>query len=142
MAETRVRLVSLEPGAFEVGSSPEQCSLLGNTCQRCGLAFFPRRHFCTRCCNARLDEIELSKRGSLKSFTSVYQKPKYAVVEPPYLVGEIELPEKVVVYSLITQCSREELKLGAEMELAAIKVREEEREGIPVTLLAYAFRPS
>lgn len=76
------------------------------------------------------------------SFTSVYQKPKYAVVEPPYVVGEIELPEGVVVYSLLTRCSARELKTGAEMELAAVKVREEERQGEPATVLAYAFMPS
>ena len=71
----------------------------------------------------------------------MYQKPRYAEVEPPYLVGEIELPEGVLVYSLLTRCSAGRLKIGSEMKLAAIKVREEDQGGKPVAVLAYSFTP-
>jgi len=141
MMEAKSEIVSLEPDALQVGASREECSLLGNRCPRCVLVFFPRRHFCTRCCNPGLEEIQLSRKGRLRSFTTAYQKPNYAQVEPPYLIGEIELPERVVVYSLLTECSAEELKIGAEMELATVKVRDDEREGKMATVLAYAFRP-
>jgi len=57
------------------------------------------------------------------------------------MIGEIELPEGAVVYSLLTECSAKELKIEAEMELAMVELREEVREGRSVTLLAYAFRP-
>lgn len=141
MMEAKSEIVSLEPDALQVGASREECSLLGNRCPRCVLVFFPRRHFCTRCCNPGLEEIQLSRKGRLRSFTTAYQKPNYAQVEPPYLIGEIELLEGVVIYSLLTQCSPKELKVGEEMELATIQVREENREGKRVTVLAYAFRP-
>lgn len=141
MMEAKSEIVSLEPDALQVGASREECSLLGNRCPRCALVFFPRRHFCTRCCNPGLEKIQLSGKGHLRSFTTVYQKPKYAIVEPPYLMGEIELPEGVVIYSLLTQCSSEELKVGEEMELATVQVREENRESKIVAVLAYAFRP-
>lgn len=71
----------------------------------------------------------------------MYQKPKYSSVEPPYLMGEIELPERVVVYSLLIGCAPEELKSGQEVELTTVEVREEKREGHRVAILAYAFRP-
>ena len=74
----------------------------------------------------------------------MYQKPKFAIVEPPYLMGEVDLPEKVVIYSLLTQLTRglhKELKIGGEVELTAVKVREEEREGKRVVVFGYAFRP-
>lgn len=142
MAKAKAQFVSLEPAALEVGASEEECCLLGNRCPRCDLVFFPRRYFCTRCCGSGLEEIRLSRKGPLLSFTSVYQKPKYAAVEPPFLIGEIELPEKVVVYSLLTCSSSAELKIGMMMELAPVKVREEERDGERVTVLVYAFRPS
>ncbi len=142
MVESKPHLLSLEPTVLEVGVSEEKCSLLANRCPRCDLVFFPRRHFCTRCCSPELEEIRLSGKGCLKSLTSVYEKPKYAAVEPPYMVGEIELPQRVVVYALLTQCSSEKLKIGAEMELTTVKVREEVQEGKHVTVLAYAFRPS
>ncbi len=102
MVEPEARRVSLEPAAFEVQSLEEECSLLGNRCPPCDLVFFPRCHFCTRCSKSGLEEIRLGRKGRLLSFTSGYQKPKHAVVEPPYLVEEIELPERVVVYLLLT----------------------------------------
>lgn len=71
----------------------------------------------------------------------MYQRPKYSTVEPPYLLGEIELPERVVVYSLLIGCAPEELRMGQEVELTTVQVREEERKGERVALLAYAFRP-
>ena len=71
----------------------------------------------------------------------MYQKPKFAIVEPPYLMGEVDLPEKVVIYSLLTQGRYKELKIGGEVELTAVKVREEEREGKRVAVFGYAFRP-
>ena len=71
----------------------------------------------------------------------MYQKPKFAIVEPPYLMGEVDLPEKVVIYSLLTRGLHEELKIGGEVELTAVKVREEEREGKRVVVFGYAFRP-
>jgi uncharacterized OB-fold protein len=141
MVEVKTELVSLEPDVLEVGSSEEECHLLGNRCPRCGLVFFPRCHFCTRCCGSALEEIRLSRKGLLKSFTKVYQKPKYSSVEPPYLMGEIELPERVVVYSLLVGCAGEELRMGQEVELTTVQVREEERKGEKVALLAYVFRP-
>ncbi len=141
MAEARIEPVSLEPAAFEVGNTENECGLLGNRCPQCDLVFFPRRHFCTRCSASRLEEIRLSKKGRLLSFTTVYQKPKFSSVEPPYLMGEIDLPERVVVYSLLSQSQHEELKIGGEVELVAVKVREEEREGKRVTVMGYAFRP-
>ncbi len=55
-----------------------------------------------------------------------------AEIETDKAVVEIELPERVVVYSLLTQCSAGGLKIGSEMKLAAIKVREEVQGGKPV----------
>ena len=147
MAEAKIQPVSLEPAAFEVGNSEDECVLLGNRCPQCDLVFFPRRHFCTRCSGSGLEENRLSKKGRLLSFTTVHQKPKFAIVEPPYLMGEVDLPEKVVIYSLLTQLGQltkglhEELKIGGEVELTAVKVREEEREGKRVAVFGYAFKP-
>jgi len=85
--------------------------------------------------------VRLSRKGTLKSFTTVYQKPKYGTVEPPYLMGEIELPEGVLVYSLLTLCSAADIKIGSEMRLAAVKIREEVQGETAVTVLAYSFAP-
>ncbi len=141
MSEEKPSLLSLEPAAFEIGATEEECDLLGNRCPQCDLFFFPQRHFCARCCGSGLEIVRLSRKGSLRSFTTVYQKPRYAEVEPPYLMGEIELPEGVLVYSLLTCCSASRLKIGSEMKLAAIKVREELQGGKPVAVLAYSFTP-
>ena len=89
-------------GWFEIeGDSPR---LLGTKCRDCGTYFFPKEEFACRnprCAGSELDEVPLSKRGRLWSFTNnCYQPPApYVSPEPfePYAIAAVELAEEKMV---------------------------------------------
>lgn len=78
----------------------DRCRLIGTRCARCATVFFPRRDaFCgnPHCAGTEFDEIELSDRGVVWSYTSVnYQPPEPFVTDPnaewePYVLLAVEL---------------------------------------------------
>ena len=94
--------------------TPEGIVLVGNKCPKCGGAFFPKAEFCTRCLNRELEEMVLSKRGKLYSYT-ITRVPvaKYPV---PHAIGMITLPEKVRITAPLVLGDRD-FKIGDEMEM-------------------------
>src|SRR5262249_21846715 len=78
--------------------------LLGGRCPRCGAYFFPKHwSFCRNppCEGTKLDDAELSTRGTLWSFTDnrYAPPPPYPAREPfePYGVAAVELAEEQMV---------------------------------------------
>jgi uncharacterized protein len=91
--------------------------LLINTCSRCGLSFFPRRKLCIKCLqDDSLKNETLKEGGKLYTYTIVHRAvPDFSI---PYMVGYIDFEkEGVRVFSQITACEPEELKIGMEMKL-------------------------
>jgi uncharacterized OB-fold protein len=88
--------------------------LVGNKCPACGRAFYPKADFCTQCLNKELEEMVLSKRGKLYSYT-VTRVPvgRFPV---PHAIGMITLPENVRLTAPLVM-GAEEIKIGAEMEM-------------------------
>lgn len=67
--------------------------LLGTRCGRCEYTYVPARLYCERCL-ARLDEwIPVPLRGSLASYTTVFQDVDGRPLDPPTLMGLIALDE-------------------------------------------------
>ena len=100
--------------------------LLGGRCSTCGASFFPKQwSFCRNpaCGGTELDDVELSTRGTLWSFTDnrYAPPPPYPSREPfePYGVAAVELAEEqmVVLGQLATGTDVANLALGREMEL-------------------------
>lgn len=130
--------IPLEEEVLRLAASPgERDRLIANKCSRCGLVFFPQRHLCAKCCQPDLTEVALSPIGRLRSFAVVHQKPRFAAIEPPYVVGEVETPEGVGVYSVIKGDAKE-MKIGMGMELVTEKIREDEHGN---EIVAYKFKP-
>jgi uncharacterized protein len=88
--------------------------LVGNKCEACGNAFYPKADFCTQCSSKELEEMVLSKRGTLYSYT-ITRVPvgKFPI---PHAIGMITLPEKVRLTAPLV-IGEEEFKIGAEMEM-------------------------
>lgn len=100
--------------------------LLGTRCKACGTYFFPRETaFCRNpnCCGTEFEEVPLSTRGKLWSFTdNRYAPPKpYMASDPfvPYAVAAVELEhEKMVVLGQVESgVGIDRLEAGLEMEL-------------------------
>jgi uncharacterized protein len=94
--------------------TPDGIVLAGNRCPTCGTAFFPKADFCNQCLNKELEEMVLSKRGTLYSYT-ITRVPvgKYPI---PHAIGMITLPEKVRLTAPLIM-DEKDFKIGAEMEM-------------------------
>jgi uncharacterized OB-fold protein len=112
--------------------------LVATRCPQCNYCFFPKRAICAACGNDGLEETALSGRGRLWSYSIAHQAPPGAVVQPPYVIGQVELPERVLVFALITECAPEEARIGMEVEITPMKVGADEQGR---DIMAFAFRP-
>jgi len=90
-------------------TDPDHPALLGSQCTSCQAIFFPREtSFCRNpdCLGREFAEIELSRRGTIWSFTdNRYQPPPpYMSPDPfvPYMIAAVELEaEQMVVLGQI-----------------------------------------
>ena len=123
MSPAKTQVAAVE-GWFTV--DPEAPALLGTRCTTCGTYFFPREsRFCRNpaCDGTELEEVPLSRRGRVWSFTdNRYQPPPpYMSPDPfePYAIAAVELAEEkmVVLGQLAGGASVDDLRVGQEVEL-------------------------
>ena len=110
-----VEKVFIREGTFR--EAPEGGILLGNRCKSCGQVFFPKASICFNCFSENMEELPLSQRGNLYSYT--IGRMASLRFEPPYVLGYIDLPEGVRVLSplKIEQSEYGSLRIGMEMEV-------------------------
>src|ERR1700722_4625396 len=122
MPQLKDRVPAIE-GWFTTGDSP---ALLGNRCTTCGTYAFPKgQGFCPNpgCTGRDLEEVELSRRGRIWSFTdNRYQPPApYVSADPfvPYAIAAVELATEhmVVLGQLDPSADLSTLTAGQEVEL-------------------------
>lgn len=80
---------------------PDTGTLLGSRCNTCGTSSWPARAVCHHCGSADVDGAALSREGSLITYTTVWV-PRPGV-EPPYALGQIDLPEGVRVVAHVRE---------------------------------------
>ena len=131
------KTIPIREGLFHIPSSPsEKPYLIGSRCEGCQEVMFPQRKICLNCFGRELDQVRLSSRGKLFTFTVNHQGPKE--FSTPYASGVVDLPEGVRIYSLLTDWEAKGLKIGTEVELVVEEIKEDNNENIVV---GYKFRP-
>lgn len=122
MSEAKTRVPAV-PGLFTV--EPE-VALVGSRCSACGSYFFPREQVVCRnprCRSTQLEACELSRAGTLWSFTSSAYRPPPPFVAPepfePFALAAVELArEKLVVLGQVVRgVLPEALRVGMSMQL-------------------------
>jgi len=123
-------------------------ALLGTRCKACGTVFFPREEtFCRSplCQGSEFEEVELSRRGRLWSYTNNVYQPPAPYVSPkdpyePFAVAAVELErEKMVVLGqVVSGVSVADLEVGMPMELVLDRLSEDESNEYVV----YKWRPA
>ncbi len=73
--------------------SLKQNKLLGLRCQECGAITVPPKMVCGKCASPALDIVELSGKGEIQTFTTVYTAPEGRQDEVPYVIVLVELDE-------------------------------------------------
>jgi uncharacterized OB-fold protein len=130
MMDTPKKKIPVREGLWTTPSSPdEKPQLLGSRCPVCGEIFFPKKDHgpCINCQSTKLEEVKLSRRGKIYSYTVVMQRPPvYYQGDVPYALGYVELPEGVRVESLLAAPDLESLRIGMDAELVIERLHDDE----------------
>lgn len=109
--------------------------LLANRCKSCGQIFFPKAIFCLACFNNDLEELKLSQKGQLYSYTIAHMPSMH--FHPPYAIGFIDMPEGVRIFSPLVIDKNKPFRVGMEMEIVIEKLWEEGDKEV----IGYMFKP-
>lgn len=71
----------------------KQNKLLGLKCKECGNITVPPKIVCSKCSSTDLDIAELSGKGKIQTFTTVFVPPEGREGECPYVIVLVELDE-------------------------------------------------
>ena len=127
----KARVPAIE-GWFTTTDPP---ALLGSRCTACSTYFFPREDgFCRNpsCTGRDFEEVELSRRGRVWSFTDNRYQPPPPYVSPdpfvPYTIAAVELEEErmVVLGQVVPGVDPADLAAGQEVELTLGTLYEDE----------------
>ena len=132
--------VPIADGFFTVPDDPaDRPRLLGSRCQACDEVFFPRRHVCAKCLHEGCDDVELSPRGTIYTWTYVHVPlfAKAAADVTGYGVAQIDLPEGPRVQAILVG-EADEFRIGQEVE-TDLEVLRTDDDGNEVVI--YRFRP-
>ena len=112
-----------------------EAALLGSQCKDCKSFFFPKETFFCRnpsCKSSDFEEVALSQRGRLWSYTdNRYPPPKpYVAPDPfvPYIIAAVELDKEkmVILGQVVSGVKIEDLKVGMEMQLVLDQLYEDD----------------
>jgi uncharacterized OB-fold protein len=133
-------LLPFREGLFE--RNPDGTGfLLANRCERCGITFFPRRDFCIQCTETdRMEEIRLSDRGTLHTFTVVHRASPD--LDTPYIIGFVDLEQDGVrIFAPLTDCRPKDLEIGMEMVLTFGPGPKKPKADDDLNIMTYGFKP-
>ena len=125
--------VPVKEGTFL--ESPEGGVLLANKCKLCGQVFFPKAVFCLTCLNEEMEEVKLSRKGKLFTYTIVRMPSMH--FEPPYAIGYVTMPEGIRVFAPLIMSDDTSFKIGMDMEVVVEKLWQENEDEI----IGYRFKP-
>jgi len=84
-------------------------------CQRCNRLFVPPRYGCPQCAETQFDEVTLSGKGRIMTYTTIRVPPSGFENQVPYDIAIIELPEGINFTARLAPKNREEPKIGEEV---------------------------
>lgn len=111
-------------GWFTTGDEP---TLLGRRCTSCGTYAFPKVDFgCPNpaCTGTDFEEVPLSRRGTVWSYTDAQYRPPAPYVVPgdehvPFCIAAVHLEAEglTIMGQVVAGVGIEDLRVGAEMEV-------------------------
>jgi len=121
----------------------EAPQLIASKCKACGEVAFPKQASCPNCTGDATEEVLLTRRGKLWTWTIQRFPPPPPFIGDrenfvPYGVGYIELPEGIRIESRLTTSDPEALEIGMEMELVVEPFIDGEDGS---KLMTFAFQP-
>lgn len=134
-ASTERKQIPIKGARLRLGESP---ALVGSRCPSCGEHFYPPRYVCLNCYQEGLDEVALSTRGELWTYTVARMALPGTLAAAPYVIAQVRLPEGVQVATVLADVDPEAVRIGMPLELAVEKASTDS-EGNDV--MTFKFRP-
>jgi uncharacterized OB-fold protein len=107
----------------------DEHKLMGSRCRSCGRLYLPPRPLCPECHSEEMEWAEMSGRGRLLAFTTVYVAPTAMLAagygrENPYCVGLVRLEEGPTISAQILGLDPkrpEEIEIGIPLRVAFLE---------------------
>jgi uncharacterized OB-fold protein len=77
----------------EYNEALKKDKLLGLKCKECGKINVPPKMVCGQCTGLDMKVVELSGKGNIQTFTTVFVAPEGREAEAPYTIVMVELDE-------------------------------------------------
>jgi uncharacterized OB-fold protein len=116
----------------------ERYQLVGEECPHCETKIFPPRDVCPDCGQEAKEQVALSGKGEVYSFTEVIDAPNGHQQQAPYTVALIKLDEGPMVTAQLTDLDGE-VEIGMPVEMVTRKLTEDGQRG--QIIYGYKFRP-
>jgi hypothetical protein len=95
--------------------------ILATRCKDCGEIYFPPQQDCPKCKKKEVEWIELSKEGTLQTYTQINVKPFSFSHYDDYIVGIGRLPEGINITAWVREKDPRNLKVGMKLKLEVVK---------------------
>lgn len=118
-------------------------NLIGTKCGNCGKVDFPPRSVCPDCGRksvGKMQTYKLGGKGSVVTYTTIYDAPSQFDMQKPYVMAIIEMDEGVRLTSQLIDVKPEDVKIGLKVQAAFRKLGQEGDAG--VIHYGYKFRPA
>ena len=108
-----IAMIPIRENAFVEGK--DGLVLRANRCKICGQIFFPGAAFCFACLGTDLEDLMLSRRGQLHSYTISHMASAHFAA--PYAVGYVDMPEGVRIFTPLKMIEDKPFKIGMDVEV-------------------------
>jgi uncharacterized OB-fold protein len=140
MTTNTKKQIPCRDGLWTIPSSPdEKPQLIGSQCPKCGEIFFPVNPVCINCQSQTMNDIKLSRRGKVWTYSTIMlPPPQWYKGAVPFDLGYVKLPEGVMIWTRLSGAEPGTFKIGQEVELD-IDVMQVDAEGKEI--LGFCFVP-
>jgi len=118
-------------------------NLVGTKCGNCGKVDFPPRSVCPDCGRksvGKMQTYKLGGKGTVVTYTTIYDAPSQFDLQKPYVMAIIQMEEGVRLTSQLIDIKSEDVKIGLKVQATFRKLGQEGDAG--VIHYGYKFRPA
>src|SRR5512137_2963470 len=107
----------------------QRYSLRAEVCNECGNTIFPPRDICPYCAEQKQSWTNLSGRGEVYSYTTMYSAPTAFEEYTPYTVALVKLAEGPLITAQLTDVDTGDVSIGMPVEMVTRKLSQDGDEG-------------
>ncbi len=100
----------------------EKGKVAGTRCKKCGKKYFPPRADCSNCLGSDMEWFEIDGTGKLISYSTLHYAPSGFEQDLPYTIALLDFGEYKVFGRVSKDIKEDELKIGMEMKVKAVKL--------------------